>query len=58
VSQDIWEAIPEILRCFDNPTVRVIVLKGAGGEAFLFAVDISQFKTSHSFWGRALITIA
>jgi len=45
VSLDMWEAIPEILRRFeDDPAVRVIVLKGAGDKAFVSGADISQFE--------------
>ncbi len=28
----------------DNPTIRVLVLKGAGGKAFVAGTDISQFR--------------
>jgi hypothetical protein len=50
-SLDISEAIRKILRCFDDPTVRVVVLKRAGDKGFPSAADISQFKTPHSFGG-------
>ena len=49
VSLDMWEAIPEILHRFENdPAVRVIVLKGAGGKAFVSGADISQFEKARS----------
>ena len=49
VSLDMWEAIPEILRRFeDDPAVRVIVLKGAGDKAFVSGADISQFEKARS----------
>jgi enoyl-CoA hydratase len=46
VSLDMWEAIPTILDHFEqDPAVRVIVLKGAGDQAFVSGADISQFET-------------
>jgi enoyl-CoA hydratase/carnithine racemase len=49
VSLDMWEAIPEILNRFESdPTVRVIVLKGAGDKAFVSGADISQFEQARS----------
>jgi len=49
VSLDMWEAIPEILRRFDSdPSIRVIVLKGAGDKAFVSGADISQFEKARS----------
>ena len=45
VSLDMWEAIPVILDRFENnPMVRVIILKGAGDQAFVSGADISQFE--------------
>src|ERR1700712_239547 len=44
-----WEAIPTILDRFEqNPSVRVIVLKGAGDQAFVSGADISQFEKVRS----------
>jgi len=49
VSLDMWEAMPEILHRFeDDPSVRVIVLKGAGGKSFVSGADISQFEKARS----------
>jgi enoyl-CoA hydratase/carnithine racemase len=49
VSLDMWEAMPEILHRFESePSVRVIVLKGAGDKAFVSGADISQFETARS----------
>ena len=49
VSLDMWEAIPEILDRFESdPAVRVIVLKGAGDQAFVSGADISQFEQNRS----------
>jgi enoyl-CoA hydratase/carnithine racemase len=45
VSLDMWAAIPEILEKFErDPAVRVIVLKGAGEQAFVSGADISEFE--------------
>ncbi|MBV9247756.1 MAG: enoyl-CoA hydratase/isomerase family protein, partial [Acetobacteraceae bacterium] len=49
VSLDMWEAIPEILDRFESdPSVRVIVLKGAGDQAFVSGADISQFEEARA----------
>ncbi len=49
VSLDMWEAMPVILDRFESdPAVRVIVLKGAGDQAFVSGADISQFETARS----------
>src|ERR1700735_3318934 len=49
VSLDMWEAIPVILDRFESdPAVRVIVLKGAGDQAFVSGADISQFESARS----------
>lgn len=44
VSVDMWEAVPVVLDAFESdPEIRVIVLKGAGDQAFVSGADISQF---------------
>jgi enoyl-CoA hydratase len=49
VSLDMWEAIPAILDRFEHdPAVRVVVLKGAGDQAFVSGADISQFEKARS----------
>jgi enoyl-CoA hydratase/carnithine racemase len=49
VSLDMWEAIPTILDRFEaDPEVRVIVLKGAGQQAFVSGADISEFEQARS----------
>ena len=57
VSLDMWEAIaahPRRLRADDE--VRVVVLTGAGGKAFVSGADISRFerRARHRGGGRAL----
>ena len=45
VSLDMWRAVAQIMEEFENdPTIRVIVLSGAGGKAFVSGADISEFK--------------
>ncbi len=49
VSLDMWAAIPEILDLFEqDPAVRVIVLKGAGEQAFVSGADISEFEQARA----------
>jgi enoyl-CoA hydratase/carnithine racemase len=49
VSPDMWEAIPLILDRFEaDPDIRVIVLRGAGEEAFVSGLDISQFDQRYA----------
>lgn len=44
VGLDMWEAVPAIVSHFEaDPDIRVIVLAGAGGKAFVAGADISQF---------------
>ncbi|MFD2184535.1 enoyl-CoA hydratase [Rhodoplanes azumiensis] len=45
VSLEMWEAAGSILEDFANdPQVRVVVLTGAGGKAFVSGADISKFE--------------
>ena len=48
-------AVPVALRAFDtDPAVRVIVVHGAGGKAFVSGADISEFEQKRtSPWARA-----
>jgi enoyl-CoA hydratase/carnithine racemase len=49
VSLDMWEAVPTILDCFErDPAIKVIVLRGAGEQAFVSGADISQFEEARS----------
>jgi enoyl-CoA hydratase len=49
VSLDMWQAVGQIMEDFENdPEVRVIVLSGAGGKAFVSGADISEFKEKRS----------
>ena len=49
VSMDMWQAVPEILSEFErDPDIRVVVLAGAGGKAFVSGADISEFGEKRS----------
>jgi enoyl-CoA hydratase len=49
VSVDMWKAIPEIMEEFEkDDEIRVIVLSGAGGKAFVSGADISEFEQKRS----------
>jgi enoyl-CoA hydratase/carnithine racemase len=49
VSFEMWEAAERILDGFiNNPEVRVIVLTGAGGKAFVSGADISKFESERA----------
>jgi enoyl-CoA hydratase/carnithine racemase len=45
VSQEMWEAMPEYVNeLASDDAIRVVVLRGAGDQAFVAGADISQFK--------------
>src|SRR3989441_11787211 len=45
VSQEMWEAMPEYVHeLATDDAIRVVVLRGAGDQAFVAGADISQFK--------------
>ena len=49
VSLDMWAATSDILEGFRNdPEVRVVVVTGAGGKAFVSGADISKFESERS----------
>jgi enoyl-CoA hydratase/carnithine racemase len=50
MSLEMWEGFGEALTSLrDDETVRVVILHGAGGKAFVSGADISQFeKTRHN----------
>ncbi len=44
-SLEMWEAADEILKDFaQDPAIRVVVLSGTGGKAFVSGADISKFE--------------
>jgi enoyl-CoA hydratase len=45
VSLEMWQALAQIMADFESdPAIRVIVVTGAGGKAFVSGADISEFK--------------
>lgn len=49
VSLEMWRAAPQVLQSFhSDPTVKVIVLVGAGGKAFVAGADISEFDKTRN----------
>jgi enoyl-CoA hydratase/carnithine racemase len=45
LSMDMWEAVPPLLdKAAKDDNVRMVVLSGEGGKAFISGADISQFK--------------
>ena len=47
ITVDMWEAIPKVTKTLnEDPEVRVIVMRGAGSEAFVSGADISEFTHS------------
>jgi len=49
VSLEMWAATHDILESFRNdPEIRVVVLTGAGGKAFVSGADISKFGAERS----------
>lgn len=45
ITRDMWQAIPDAAQRLDaNEAVRVVVLRGAGSEAFVAGADISEFE--------------
>jgi enoyl-CoA hydratase/carnithine racemase len=45
MSVEMWQGLAEILEDFhDDPAVRVVIMAGAGGKAFVSGADISQFE--------------
>jgi enoyl-CoA hydratase/carnithine racemase len=50
---DMWRAVPDL--CAElgaDPSVRVVILRGAGEQAFVAGADISQFNSERTGSGR------
>lgn len=46
LSRDMWEAIPALLAAFEaREEIKLLILTGAGGKAFISGADISEFET-------------
>ena len=49
ISLEMWDGLAVILEAFQaDRSVRVVVLKGAGDQAFVSGADISEFDTKRS----------
>lgn len=49
VSMEMWQAAERILTDFaQDPSVRVVVITGAGGKAFVSGADISKFESERA----------
>jgi len=49
LNADMWAAIPPLIRSLnEHPDVRVIVMRGAGKEAFAAGADISEFAATRN----------
>ncbi|MGI9506695.1 MAG: enoyl-CoA hydratase/isomerase family protein, partial [Geminicoccaceae bacterium] len=49
VSLEMWDALDAILQHYENDEgIRIIVLSGAGGKAFVSGADISKFESERA----------
>ncbi|MBV9811170.1 MAG: enoyl-CoA hydratase/isomerase family protein, partial [Acetobacteraceae bacterium] len=49
VSQAMWAAVPAMFDDIENdPAIRVVVVTGAGGAAFVSGADISEFEANRN----------
>ena len=49
VSLEMWEAVEEAVKRFaDDDSVRILILSGAGGKAFVSGADISKFESERA----------
>jgi len=49
VSLDMWERVHALLTEYaDDPTIRAVVVSGAGGKAFISGADISKFESERA----------
>ena len=49
LSLEMWQGMADILSHFEeNPDVRVVIMRGAGGKAFVSGADISEFDKVRS----------
>jgi enoyl-CoA hydratase len=54
LSTEMWAGMGDALTAFEaDPDVRVVVLRGAGGKAFISGADISQFEERRSTASKA-----
>lgn len=49
ITVDMWEAIPDAVREVQrDPEIRVVIMRGAGAEAFVSGADISEFEQTRT----------
>lgn len=49
ITTEMWQAIPDAVAALDrDPTLRVVVLRGAGDRAFVSGADISEFERTRA----------
>ncbi|MGB5703408.1 MAG: enoyl-CoA hydratase [Polyangiales bacterium] len=49
ITVEMWETIPDAVReAQDDPGIRVVVMRGAGSEAFVSGADISEFEKTRT----------
>lgn len=49
LSREMWQALPELVQALDSdPGTRLLVLKGAGTEAFAAGADITEFAANRA----------
>ena len=49
LSLEMWQGIGDVLEAYANdPEVRVAIMRGAGGKAFISGADISEFDSKRS----------
>ena len=49
ITVDMWEAIPRVVAELQgDPGVRVVIMRGAGSEAFVSGADISEFERTRT----------
>ena len=49
ISLEMWQALGEAMEAFNlDPTVKVVILQGAGGKSFAAGADISEFDTKRA----------
>ena len=59
VSLEMWEAVEAALTKYaPDPSVRVLIMSGAGGKAFVSGADISKFeRKTESSWVFNLLLV-
>lgn len=49
ITVDMWDAIPKTVKSLQgDPDVRVVIMRGAGSEAFVSGADISEFEKTRT----------